>query len=108
LVCDTRPLFDNTVVLEEISAERAVLAVERPYPPGLKLEIRAEGLAAPAAVVACRRRETDYWLELRFVAGFQWNAERWRPDHLYLPPSRQRSRGAAASALPGSGPPRKC
>jgi hypothetical protein len=76
--------------LEEIEAAGAALAVESPYPVGTKLALKAGTFAIPAEVVFRLPRETDFLLGIRFATGRRWNPDTWKPDHLYLPPAREK------------------
>jgi len=84
------PLAGN---LEQIDAFEAVVATEEALPTQVEVVLQAEGLAAPAYVELCRRRETDYEVVLIFRDGFRWSPELWTPDHLYTP--RRQAKAAA-------------
>jgi hypothetical protein len=86
LFLDDEPKAGETVLLEDISAEGAGLAVESHYPKGLRLTIGAAGFQARVVVSECQRRETDFRLETRFREGFRWTPSVWKPDHLFRPP----------------------
>jgi hypothetical protein len=86
LFLDDEPKAGETVLLEDISAEGAGLAVESPYPKGLRLTIGAGEFEARVVVAECQRRETDFRLETRFRDGFRWTPSVWKPDHLFRPP----------------------
>jgi hypothetical protein len=73
-------------LLEEIGPESAGLSVETPLQPGDLLLIRAQEMEMPARADFCARRETDFFVEVRFTNGYRWDPARWKPDHLYLPP----------------------
>ncbi len=98
LFLDHEPKAGETVLLEDISAEGAGLAVESHYPKGLRLTIGASGFQARVVVVECQRRETDFRLDTRFTDGFRWMPSVWKPDHLFRPPIPPRKvKGAAGS-----------
>jgi hypothetical protein len=74
-------------LLEEIGPESAGLSLEMSFEVGDLLRIRAqEEIEMPARVDSCARRETDFFVEVRFTSGYRWEPARWEPDHLYLPP----------------------
>ncbi len=73
------------VSLEEIRIEGAGLAVETPYPIGLRVALNAEGFAVQATIVDCRARETDFYIQIRFAEGYRWSPSDWEPDHFYVP-----------------------
>lgn len=98
LFLDDEPKAGETVLLEDISAEGAGLAVEAPYPKGLRLTIGAAGFQARAVVADCQRRETDFRLEMLFRDGFRWTPSIWKPDHLFRPPVLAgKAKGAAST-----------
>ncbi len=86
LFLDDEPKAGETVLLEDISADGAGLAVEAHYPKGLRLTIGASGFQARVVVADCQRRETDFRLETRFRDDFRWTPSIWKPDHLFRPP----------------------
>ena len=88
---DLRP---QKVSLEEIGVEGAGLAVETPYPIGLRVALTTEGFAVQATIVACRARETDFYIQVRFAEGYRWSPSDWQPDHFYAP-ARKSAKGAA-------------
>jgi len=86
----------RTALLEEIEAGGAAVGVESPYPIGTKLKIKAGVFEIPAEIVFRLPRETDFLLWARFAAGSRWDPALWTPDHLYLPPKRQKKLRRAA------------
>jgi hypothetical protein len=86
----------RTALLEEIDAQGAAVAVESPYPTGTRLKIKAGVFEIPAEIVFRLPRETDFLLWARFAAGCRWDPAVWQPDHLYLPPRRQKKLRRAA------------
>ena len=88
----------ETVLLEEIFPEGAALAAENSYSEGAVVRIETEGFKASAAVEDCTLREDDYRVEVRFLEGLRWSPERWRPDHLYRPPARAKTRKASGGS----------
>ncbi len=84
----------QVVVLEEIGAEGAGLAVETPYSIGLRVALATEGFEVQATIGECRARETDFYIHVRFVEGYRWSAGDWEPDHFYVP-AKQAAKGAA-------------
>jgi hypothetical protein len=83
-------------LLEEISAEGALVGVESPYPIGAKLIIKAGTFEIPAEILFRLPRESDFAVWARFAGGYRWDPELWKPDHLYLPPDRQKKLRRAA------------
>ena len=81
------PQLSETALLEEIGADRALVAVDTAYPADSVVNITADGLEIRSRVAACRARENDFCLDLRFDEDIRWSPELWRPDHLYLPGS---------------------
>ena len=61
------------VLLEEIGAEGARLAVERPYPLGLRVSLTADGFEVDATIIECQPRETDFYVCVRFSEGYRWS-----------------------------------
>jgi len=98
LFLDDEPKAGETVLLEDISAEGAGLAVESPYPKGLRLTMGTAGFQARIVVIDCQRRETDFRLETLFRDGFRWTPSAWKPDHLFRPPIPVRQAKGAAGA----------
>jgi hypothetical protein len=86
----------RTAVLEEIEADGAAVAVETPYPVGTKLKLSAGPFESAAEVLLRLPRETDFLLWVRFAAGCRWDPAVWKPDHLYLPPKRDKKLRSAA------------
>jgi hypothetical protein len=86
----------RTALLEEIEAEGAAVCVETPYPVGARLRIKAGDFEIPAEIVFRLPRETDFLMWARFVAGRRWDPVAWKPDHLYLPPKRDKKLRHAA------------
>ena len=84
----------QVVVLEEIGAEGAGLAVETSYPIGLRVALTTEGFEVQATIVECQARETDFYIEVRFAQGYRWSPSDWEPDHFYVP-ARKSAKGAA-------------
>lgn len=81
------PQLSETALLEEIGADRALVAVDTAYPAGSVVDVTADGFEIRSRVAACRARDNDFCLDLRFDEGIRWSPELWRPDHLYLPAS---------------------
>jgi len=80
------PVFGAQMgLLEEIDGQGAAIAVDNPYPTGLKLTLAAEEYEIPAEIAERVPRETDFLLELRFLEGRQWAPVLWKPKHLFLP-----------------------
>ena len=71
----------QVVVLEEIGTEGAGLAVETPYPIGLRVAFTTEGFEVHATIVECQARETDFHIQVRFVGSYRWSPSDWEPDH---------------------------
>ena len=91
--------LECVVLLEEIHTDRARLAVDQPCPIGECFRITTEGIEIRAVATICMRRETNYLIELRFLDGYRWSPEEWRPQHLFLPrPRSAKAEGAAPSA----------
>jgi hypothetical protein len=86
----------RTALLEEIEADGAAVAVETPYPIGTKLKVSAGAFEIPAEILLRLPRETDFLLWVRFAAGSRWDPAVWKPDHLYLPPKRDKKLRSAA------------
>jgi hypothetical protein len=82
--------------LEEIDVDGAAIAVETPYPTGTSLKIKAGAFEIPAEIIFRLPRETDFLMWARFTAGWRWDPAVWKPDHLYLPPKRQKKLRRAA------------
>ena len=90
--------LSEMALLEEICADGALVAVETPYPPDSIVTMTADGLEIRSRVAACRARENDFCLDLRFDEGIRWSPGLWRPDHLYLPASVSTKKRKAAGA----------
>jgi hypothetical protein len=86
------------VVLEEIHAGGARVAVDEPCQPGRTMRLTAEGLDVRCWLVDCRVREDDFLWEVRFLGGFEWNTAVWRPRDLHLPrvPEAEETKAAGA------------
>ena len=87
----------QTALLEEIHAHGASLAVENPYPIGLRVALATEGFEVQATIAKCRAREIDFYIQIRFVGGYRWSPGDWEPDHFYVP-AKQAAKGAAGKA----------
>ncbi len=92
------PQLSETALLEEIDADRALLAVNTAYPADSVVTITADSLELRSRVAECRARENDFYLDLRFDEDIRWSPELWRPDHLYLPGSVSPKKRKAAGA----------
>ncbi len=92
------PQLSETALLEEIGADRALVAVDTAYPPDSVVTITADSLELRSRVAECRARENDFCLDLRFDEDIRWSPELWRPDHLYLPGSVSPKKRKAAGA----------
>ena len=92
------PQLSETALLEEIGADRALVAVDTAYPTDSVVNMIADGLEFRSRVAECRARENDFCLDLRFDEGIRWSPELWRPDHLYrpasVPPKKRKAAGA--------------
>lgn len=75
----------DTVLLEEIHAAGARIAVPGAVPEGAIVVLRSAGMEISCQVRECELHETGFRLGLKFMKGFVWTPTLWRPDHLYQP-----------------------
>jgi hypothetical protein len=96
LVFDGERFPPIAAILEEIEAESAAIGIESPYPVGAMLKIKAGDFEIPAQIVLLLPRETDFLIWVQFTAGSRWDSDIWKPDHLFLPPKREKKLRRAA------------
>jgi hypothetical protein len=96
LVFDGDRFPSSVALLEEIEAESAAIGIESPYAVGATLKIKAGDFEIPAQIVLLLPRETDFLIWVQFTAGGSWDPDVWKPDHLFLPPKRDKKLRRAA------------
>ena len=71
-------------LLEDLSKDGFCISLSIPITVGLKMEFRCDGLVGIASVRYCNLGDYGYLVGAKFVDGYGWDKQRWRPKHLIL------------------------
>ena len=78
--------ISDTGLLEDVSARGFTVSLSLPLPISKRVSIHTKGFDGDAIVRHTELGDYGYLVGLEFADGYQWDRQKWTPDHLLAIP----------------------
>jgi hypothetical protein len=76
-------------LLEDVSAGGITISLSVPLPISMRVRIHTKGFEGDAIVRHTELGDYGFLVGLEFADGYEWDRQKWTPDHLLAIPPEQ-------------------